>query len=594
MRLELEVLDGRRQGQKIVIDPASTLADNLPYVLETDTLVVTVHMDRPVYSVSLVLENTVLELSPIEKGDDSSSDTFRAFPARRSEGGFEALFLNYCGIAVFYLTVDDADGSALIELGQIEVLARKASVDQVEAMVNYIVGAGQTQLLSAQGATRRGGSPSGDSGRTPQRLIEHLEDNIGLIEDLLPYVINAPLSSLSSKLEILSGSPGLDLHEQNIAWLAENMSVFTPSDDPDFALLEYEGEHFGVSEVQTSVMYENTDIYENRVLHGYLENLLKFTQDLIRGYSDAVMLNSSNSHEGYRSFFSAVSNLVKLTNATQIQRVHQIQNRIRRARKSLRERVKVKIPDPSLPLFTAKVRSNRNYSTLFRSIHTWYQSSSINWDAQRFLLSINNIPKLFEVYTVLKAVEWCQGVGSKGGNLDGAIWSGTIADRKVRLLYEPQYWMPAHVDQEGSIVNTQNRSAEGAKSDRLNRVRRGEYQHRSPDIVLEVATANGHLNLIVLDAKYTNQKLAFERYLPECIIKYVHGLGSFSEPRLVLAMFILYPDLEGAYLDFHTKPFDAYGDCPQLPLLGAQGISLDKDGGCIKFSDLLAQALVMT
>ncbi|TNZ29962.1 hypothetical protein CGK50_24845, partial [Vibrio parahaemolyticus] len=55
-----------------------------------------------------------------------------------------------------------------------------------------------------------------------------------------------------------------------------------------------------------------------------------------------------------------------------------------------------------------------------------------------------------------------------------------------------------------------------------------KYSHRCPDIVIEVRNENKPSKLIVLDAKYTYPTLAFSKYLPECTMKYVHGIHNRS------------------------------------------------------------------
>lgn len=73
--------------------------------------------------------------------------------------------------------------------------------------------------------------------------------------------------------------------------------------------------------------------------------------------------------------------------------------------------------------------------------------------------------------------------------------------------------------------------------------------------------------------------LAYNTYLPECTIKYAHGLGASDNSMLVHSMVILFPDRDngGAFLDFHAYPFNLMGKYPQFPALGALGLSIGKN-----------------
>lgn len=578
--LELRILTGERKGQVVVLDPENKNLNNLPYLLELEAIEFKLRMARmdSVRKVQIILEDSAIDLSPSYDADGKVA-SFRASPSF-VDGRMQALFYNYFGIAILYADVQYDSGRELFELGKVEVLARKASVDQVEAMVEFIVLTNEDDLLRARGATRRSAGVDDESSKSPQRLIEHLERNVGILEELLPYVMHSPLSSLSTKLEILPGSPNIDIQDQGIAWLGENVGVLEQCVDAESALIIWQGKALQAREVQASVMFENFDIYENRIVLGYIESLLEFTNELVLGLSEKNNNVSLNSHDGYVSFFSTVA-LRLLNNATtQLSRVQFLHDRIRFFRNAVASRMGIRLIDRSLPKFTPKVRANRYYSALFRSIHEWYQGGRINWNAQKLLLAIDSIPKLFELYTILVVRYWCENNGVESSQSYSAFWQGMIDGFGVKLYYEPKYWMVGHINQRGSIYNSENRTYKSAQNDKPGFVRSGQFGHRSPDIVLAVTGPGRKRSLLVFDAKYTDEQRAFDAHLPECTIKYVHGLAATDNSSLVAAMFILFPDGKGGgrYFDFHAHPFCAFGASPQLPMLGVQGMSLGANG----------------
>jgi len=580
--LELRILTGQRRNERIVLDPKSQVrtTTSLPYLLELEAVELTLSPENIelVTHAKVLLEDTTIELSPVYC-DENNLVAFRASPSRK-DGRMQALFYNYFGVAILYAEIHYKSSIELIELGQLEVLARKASVEQVESMVEFIISTNEDTLLRARGATRRKAGVIDESAKSPQRLLEQLENSVDNIEELLPYILQSPISSLSTKMEILPGSPELDLQEQGIAWLGENIGVLEPCDDPESELLRWQGQSLQARETQASVMFENRDIYENRIVLGYIESLLEFTSEVMHGVSETNKCVSLNSHDGYLSFFATVASRLLSSAATQLLKAQVIHERLRAIRHVMCSYLSVRVADRSYPRFTPKVRANRHYSALFRSIHEWYLGAKLDWSAHKLLLAIDNIPKLFELYSILVVRNWCQEHGREVSENRDALWMGEIDGFNVELFYEPKYWMVGHVNQSGMIFNTENRKLNSAKNDRVGKVRTGKYEHRSPDIVLAITRKGRKPSLLILDAKYTDKQLAFETHLPECVMKYVHGIASTATPSLVASMFILFPDGggDGGYFDFHAHPFGVFGSSPQLPMLGAQGLSFGVNG----------------
>lgn len=570
MKLDIEILTGKRKGTRLILEEGRGAAEALPYLLETEAVSISLYVNEPWTKVNLLLENVTVELYSSGLCENGCY-CYQARPSFRKDGGLEALFYNYFGVAIFYVLLEQLDKCETVEFGQIEILARKASVAQIEKMVDYILREGEDDLLRSLGATRRGVGHS-EAGNTPQRLLEHLDVNLQLLENLAPNILYSPLSILTTQLEMVSVSENTEILDQGITWLLENLSVLELAPDIDSAVFEYDFTYYAAKEIQTSVQKEGTDIYENRVIHGYLEKMLEFTQEIIRGFSDSKIPISLNSHDGYVSFFATMQQWMRKEGAVHIQRICQLQERIRRMQASFECKVPVRALDYTLPRFTQRVKANRYYAILFRSIYQWYTCNSINWQGRQFLMAIRSIPKLFELYALMTIRHWCRRNGVEHREAEAALWNGYVGSQQISLYYEPIYWMEGHVQASGKVVNIENRKWQNAKSDFLGKKRTGSYQCRSPDIVLEVVGACGEVTLIIMDAKYTTAKDAFVRDLPACTLKYVHGLACRGSKHIVSAMIILYPDEVDSYMDYRVKPYDVFGENAQIPILGAQAL----------------------
>lgn len=576
MELQLEILSGRRKGERVSVLRNKKINANLPYVLETDSFRIVLSTKEWIDNPTVLLEDAEISLRP----DNSNGEDFLYYadPIYK-EGRPQSLFYNYFGVATFYLRYSSNLQEELAELGHIEVLARKATVSQIEAMVSFILSTDESELLSSRGATRRGADVASEHNDTPSRLLEKLESNILVLEEHIPFIVHRPITKLDTQLTTIPHNPYLDIEEHGISWLAENVSVLEQSTDPDATVLDWYGSSLAPTYVQTSEIYESADVYENQIIIGYIDNLLSFLQDLLKEENLSTTPRPSlNSVNGYVSFFGSIAERLIKNLMPERKRVLKSQTKLMEIRAALLRKLKVSKSNGNLPKFTPKVRANRVYSLVFRSIVDWYRGSIINWEARKMLVAIDNVPKLFELYTILLLRKWCQTSGESTEQHADCSWSGRLLNYKARLYYEPVIWASGHINNNASttVFNTQVKTVNEAMIDNPSRIRRGDFQHRCPDIVLELERDDGKVSLLIFDAKYTKAELAFGTYLQECTIKYVHGIGSITNSSISHSMVILFPgtDFENQFLDFHMHPFSLFGTTPQKPILGALGLAL--------------------
>lgn len=575
MRLEFEVLSGDRKGTVVRLEAGGLHRSRLPWVLETEALKITLTTDEPCDAASLIFDSVVLELNP----DDDSGLSFSTIPQKSVSGLLKGLFYNYIGVAICCVEVIRGSDKIFDEVGSIEVLAKKASAEQVHRMIDYIISIDKADQLHSKSPTHRQAGISCEMGEHPIRLIEQLTDAVRLLQDHVPYLVGSPISALNTRYETLEGSVALDVGEEGIAWLANNLSVLEDAEDPERALLQYQGKLYQAREIKSAVLYENTDLYENQIIHGYLDSLLRFVHQLLEGYQQEEKPLTLNQYDGYVSFFDVAQDWIRKKNQTHIAKLNKLKADIREVQVWMNRFIPVRKVDRSLPRFTPRVRSNRHYAVLFRAAHEWYQGAKIDWGLQKMLLTITNIPKLFELYCTLLVRQWLvanygTGYRPKISSDSDIMWEGKVATGFLRMRYEPKYWMRGHINQRGLIENTEARTVKASKSDSSNARRTGQYQLRSPDIVLEFTNSNQIPKIIIFDAKYTKQQLAFDTHLRECTFKYVHGLGSIENHALVQGVFILHPHEKPEYCDLHVLPFGVFGSYPQIPMLGIFGLDL--------------------
>ena len=576
MELEVEILNGSRRGIRFSLPvggPANNASAPLPFVLETEALAFFARVNRTCEGLSLCIGEEQLPFTP---GRGNLPGEFELFPPYLEGNRRKAQFYNYFGVATLSLRIETAGEAEYLSTAPLEVLARRMTAFQAERMVRFILNETQSDLCEYKSTTHFQGGATG-RGEQLNLLAEQLRDNIRTFEEVAPHILARPIRALTSDLALRNGSQADVQSDQSIAWLATNLSVLEETDDHQRAHLSVDGRLYYATEVLAPVVREHTDIYENQVLVGYLENLWRYTANLLQSFAPAPPGTEHNTHEGYVSFFACMKDWIHQVNSQQLVVIRQCQERLAVLRRQFSRWLPARKGEDAIPRITTKVRGNRNYLILFRMIIQWYQGSRRDWDSQQLFLAINSMPDLFEYYSLSRVRQWLFSKGMLKGSVSHARWQARSNNLELSLCYEPLFWMVGN-SRAGEIVNTENRSVDEAKNNWVGRVREHEYARRSPDITIEVKCNGELLGLLVMDAKYTTSDLAFKQHLPECTMKYVHGIAlsadGVNDRNIVKAMIILYADALDEFMDFHAAPFDAYGESPQLPILGAQALSL--------------------
>ena len=165
---------------------------------------------------------------------------------------------------------------------------------------------------------------------------------------------------------------------------------------------------------------------------------------------------------------------------------------------------------------------------------------------------------------------------------------------EIILIREPTYWMPLNKNiSDSRFINSEGLTV--TKTEVKARSHTHKYSHRCPDIVIEVKQLNGEFKLAVLDAKYTTELIASEKRLPECTMKYVHGIHQKGTGKTVVdSMTILFPDQSSPFNSFHVKEHDLFSLNPITPSLQCLGVELSdtpKDNLTLTLSKLLKSLL---
>ncbi|HCG7752846.1 TPA: hypothetical protein NJ462_001711 [Vibrio parahaemolyticus] len=592
MHLELHIKSGSRSGEVIRLNEVGSQLEPSSWVKENEVIELLLRAPAKFQSATLNLYDHRVAATYVDFDEDHTNFVWK--PQRQKNRSLECLFINYFGLAELSVELEDEEESKVIKnFAPLEIFASKLNAQNVEDMLSYLATLGDEQLHSLFQTTKHGaGFKEGST--SPNGSLERLEHTIDKLSFLFQSLFSKPITKLLPEHRVLQASGEEDLDDSALGWLLDNLSVVEEVDDIDRAHFEFNDRMYKAHSVQVPVLKESSNLYENQVVHGFIVTLLNEADKQLTNYNRTGSLKSAFSEEmpeGYSSFFTQVNRFKKELLGNQIERCVRAIDRLKFLKHSLDKAIPVTNYILDRPILTQKAEAQQSYRGVFIEYINWFERSCPDWSVYQNLLAIKSIPTLFESYTYYRIGESLNNIlnpTKKGQKPIGSLMHD-IDGNEISLIREPTYWMPKNSRSNESLyINSEGKVLKSGKV--KPRSSQHKYSHRCPDVVIEVRKENRPSKLIVLDAKYTYPTLAFSKYLPECTMKYVHGIHNRSNNKnLVCSMTIVHPmgDADESLQSFHSFDYSIEGSMPVSPSLQALGLQL----GLSQDSDRLGETL---
>ncbi|KLN96647.1 hypothetical protein [Moellerella wisconsensis] len=577
MLLEIKILSGERTGKTLVLNEINIHSPIIPWLKENEAIELCLNVNEPYTDAEIILYDHTISVTKIIKTEEST--TFIWVPKSRWNGQYEYLFLNYFGIAEFTIKLmyNQTDSADFLNFQPIEILASKVNSKNVDDMLSYLSNLKDDELHSILQTTKyNSGFKEGIN--SPYSNLERLEYSFKLILSVLPDILKKPITKLSPRQKIINPSSDNIFDDSSLGWLMSNLSVLDECDDVNQSHLTYSNKMYRASSLQILELEDNHDIYENWVIHGFLKLLTIEISKQLNSYENLpnISLIKDIKPDGYFSFFEQLNKFKKKILHNQIVRC---ENLLKSANR-LKFHLDIKLPVSQVlmqrPILTPKAISHLAYRSIFIEFINWFEKITPDWSAYENLFAIKSIPILFESYCYYRVAEVLTNIFSSDKKIV-TYWKDNIGN-EITLFREPIYWM----NRNSNVINSDFVNTEGAtitKSGIRERSHIHKFSHRRPDIAIEITFINGIKKLIILDAKYTNAKLAMEKYLPECTMKYVHGIHSKNTGVTVVdAMGILFPNQKNKFYSFHSSEYNIFSKTPVNPSLQCIGLNLSDIG----------------
>ncbi len=616
LRFYIEVLAGERQGERIEIPLLGSAEENAcPWIHEDEEICF--KLVAP-YTGG---ESPILWISDLPKPPSVSKRIndrvlYIWHPESRGYNRYQAFFLNCFGSCRLDIEIrSPGQGEQQwVELAPFEVKARKITAERLREMIRYL--AARTDALArADFSVTRASLGQGKRKNRVTYLLKEAEEGLHLFEQQLPTLIARYCTRLVPKRVICMPGPA-DYFDANTAeWLLSHLDLLIPAQDESDAVAVIEEQPYTVDRLEVSALVEDSNVYENQVLHSYLTSIKTFLAEIrkecdrieTQAFSGQAKSREDGTEDSsrYVSFSLEIKTSVRELFEGRKTKCGQLLEKCNYLMRVL----DIKMPVTKLPLgmptLTPWVKANLHYRILFEKIIGWYQMGGIDWSDEEALVGVRSIDELYEYFCLYKLIDGLEKLGFERHPDETSLTDSEFGSPKRRyefekgsihltLYYEKEIWSPRHRSAGQTAADFSYLNVEGWVWDTSRRKGKptGFNSRRVPDYIFEISTNRNSPGqkksvpgvLAIFDAKYSPPDTVFFEKLPVLVMRYVHGISrQEGGASPVISLYLLHPkEMEESenptpVRSFYTGGYDIFGDRAVIPALGAAEVDPASD-----------------
>jgi hypothetical protein len=368
-------------------------------------------------------------------------------------------------------------------------------------------------------------------------VIEVYEENYG-------YFSNHKKAAVESVAAIVDATAMRMIDQESLRWIACNPDNLIQTDNESG--IEVKGKNYIPSKIKTYLSKYSYDVYENRVVLGFLQKVIDYIDKQIAGFNkeiielknipESIVAKLPNTHE-------LTGRCVYIYYKGIIERFNDKKNLLQEIYYRYEKMLDCSIEDISgIPKLTNTFKQVYHYRVCYECMVKWYETGDYTFDHLNYLFKLKALSRIFEYFCLINlqnALAQCGYVFQDASRIlydmesdaedinNQYVFSGN--GYELTLLYEPTIW----TNKVNERVNLYSTGYNFSKS-KWN----GKW---TPDFVLKISSDYNEYYYI-LDAKYSNAQNVKKRYMPELVLKYSTQIASkdkfFSD---VIGVGAIYP-----------------------------------------------------
>ncbi len=477
----------------------------------------------------------IIEVSILVNNDDS---VWREYFVTQSEStrieftkqkGFNLLF----GMAQFCVLLTLSNGTEKIMFSETLSVAVKEYNKEIQDSLNEMI----SDILRKQSDFLYRGKIITDRDRKIYKN-SRINKELNLLDRILyTYAINFPYfkSGLRYRMESTVKIDDFDrlssLNPQTINYIVSHPEQLQRVNYKTGIYIQ--GYNFQPKKTLISTVYENSNIYENRVIIGflsYLKTYLKMKKTTIQeilSNTNTIIDSKINLKAGY----ILSDEMINLFITTDLEKYFcELETKLKETQKIYMQYRRIFNCEEELittvPKATTVFQNVHYYRNIFSEINGWFSMDEYNLSEERKILSFVTADQIYEYYCLLSIFESLNELGyeedinkrhSYGYKLDSKYFKETLEDNTFTFS-----------NGENKVIVYSQPVIYSKHSDTTNGITlfRTDGSYFRPDFVIKYTTNGEVYNYAILDAKWRQRKTIDFK---EMVYKYVYSIADCSE-----------------------------------------------------------------
>lgn len=481
---------------------------------------------------------------------NSTSDCYETASDQHFMGCFDLVSLS---------VVYEQNDNGFIDFSDyVRVATTKQTAKQVELMLDEIEASIPNSLdICFSKNHKRAGLNKNNNVRSMWNTLAIIDEIICLYDKNYSYFLNHRKSSVERTPIIVDVKSMKEIDQDSLRWIVCNPDNLERTRINTGIVIN--GDFYIPSKVKTYANKHSYDVYENRVILGFLHSLILYIERQLDGFSnelseldnipDAIIEKIPNTHDltGRCIYIYYKGAMDKYR-----ERKEQLQELLYKYERALKCGYEIVNNTPTL---TNTFKEIYQYRACYECIVKWFEYGDYNFNHLDYLFKLKTLTRIFEYYCLIKLQSAISMMGYSLQETERVIYNEedddetninnkycfTGNDYQLTLLYEP------------TILTNGANNPFSLYARGYNFTKAVFNSYWTPDFVLKVFSERDEYYFI-LDSKYSSFINVKKSLFPELVLKYSAQIASMNKHRSeVIGIGALYPDSKDNLFFFEKK-----------------------------------------
>ena len=426
----------------------------------------------------------------------------------------------------------------------LRIATTKQTARQVEQMLGEIENSLPSFLEVCFSRSRKKAGLIKNDIRSIWNTLRIIDEIISVYEENYGYFSNHKKSTVEQDTEIVDVKSMRKIDQESLIWITSNPDNLVVTEKE--SVIKHKEQYYAPTKVKTYISRYSYDIYENRMILGFLRSVIEYINKQITGFEreilelenipNSIIVQLPNTHELtgrciYVYYKGVMERFEKKRDVLQ-----ELYYRYVRILECMAEGVF------SLPKLTNTFKQVYHYRICYECMVKWFEAGDYSFDHLNYLFKLKTLSRIFEYFCLIKLQTAIVQNGYVLTDTSRVVYDieDDIEDinnkyvfsghgYELTLLYEPTIWVN-RLNDDINLYSTGYNFTKRKCNDRW-----------TPDFVMKITTF-GNEYYYILDAKYSNFQNVKKRYIPELVLKYSSQIASkdkfFSD---VIGVGAIYP-----------------------------------------------------